>query len=89
MIKQLASQLGVTQIVARRLLQENLQTLEQQLLENKRCTIPGLGEITVKESAQRRQHIPGKQGQFIVPKRNRTEFKADRDAVIKLLQSRR
>lgn len=89
LIKQLAVKLGVSQLAARRLLQENIQNLEQQLLENQLCSIPGLGTVAVKVSSERRQHIPGKEGQFIVPKRKRTEFKADRSAVIKLLQLRR
>lgn len=71
----LARKLGISQAAARTLLRERLKGFGQTLARQETLDLPGLGNIEVQQTKQRRQYIPGKDCVCIVPSHKRPAFK--------------
>lgn len=80
LVRQLAAKLGISQKAARTALKQSLTSLEGDLIFQRQCEIPELGQIKVDSYQSPRQYIPSKNAFFIVPPRIRIVFATSKDS---------
>lgn len=71
----LARKLGISQAAARKLLHDRLHGFNQILLNENTVELPGLGNIEIQQTKDRRQYIPSKKCHYLIPSHKRMAFK--------------